>query len=111
MRQAIDETERRREKQITYNQKHGIVPQALNKSVIDIMDIGQPYQKKKVKKAAQAAEPNDAYDALMSPTDIMAEISRLEDQMFEQAKALEFEKAAATRDLVHQLQQKMISSS
>lgn len=111
MKQAIDETERRRAKQIAYNEEHGIVPQALSKSVTDIMDIGQPYQKNKAKRAAKAAEPAGEYSQLMSPEAIMAEITKLEGEMFEHAKALEFEKAAAVRDQIQQLQQKMIASS
>ena len=111
MKQAIDETERRRAKQIAFNEANGIVPQALKKSVTDIMDIGQPYEKTKKRKVDQAAEPDKNYRTLMSPEDIMAEIGKLEDQMFEHAKALEFEKAAAIRDQIQQLQQKMIASS
>ncbi|MCM2679476.1 excinuclease ABC subunit UvrB [Echinimonas agarilytica] len=111
MRFAIDETERRRAKQIEHNEANGIVPQALTKSVTDIMDIGQPYQKNKGRKQLKAAEGGANYDALMAPEDIIVEISKLEAQMFVHAKELEFEKAASVRDQIQQLQQKMIASS
>lgn len=110
MKHAIDETERRRSKQIAYNNERGIVPQALNRQITDIMDLGQPYQKKGHKKAAKAADAKAGFAAPQSAEEIAKQIKQLEQQMFEHARNLEFEQAAAIRDQVQTLQQQLISS-
>ena len=111
MRQAIDETQRRREKQIEFNKQHGITPKALNKSVTDIMDIGQPYHKKKAKKIGKDILEDNYFEQLKNPKDILAQIKELENKMYECAKNLEFEQAANIRDQIQTLQKKIVVNS
>lgn len=103
MQKAITETERRREKQQKYNEERGIVPQALNKKVGELLDIGQSDKPKRGKQAVKKAE-NSANDYKpKSRKELEKELKVLEQQMREFAANLEFEKAAATRDKLQQL--------
>ncbi|NKE64966.1 excinuclease ABC subunit UvrB [Ramlibacter sp. RBP-2] len=102
MRKAIGETERRRAKQIAYNEEHGITPRSIVKQVRDLIDgvYSEKASKEKEKQELQRAMVED-----MSEKDIAKEIKRLEKQMLEHARNLEFEKAAATRDRLAVLKQ------
>ncbi len=100
MRQAIDETERRRSKQKSYNQQHGIQPQTIYKSVTDILEIAIPGTGAG---QAKAAEPKAAYTK-QSPAEVAKQIKRLEEQMYRHARDLEFEQAAKIRDEIKTLQ-------
>jgi excinuclease ABC subunit B len=91
MRRAIDETERRREKQDHYNALNGITPKGVRKKITDVMDVGASDEE------LQVAEP-EATRIKMSTKDIDTKVSQLENEMFEFARNLEFEKAAALRD-------------
>lgn len=102
MQKAITETERRREKQQKYNEEHGIVPQALNKKVGELLDIGQTDKPKRSKKSAKSSDDQTAYTP-KSRKELEKELKVLEQQMRDFAKDLEFEKAAAVRDKIHQL--------
>ncbi|MWP94742.1 excinuclease ABC subunit B [Glaesserella parasuis] len=102
MQKAISETERRREKQQKYNEEHGIVPQALNKKVGELLDIGQTDKPKRSKKSAKSSDDQTAYIP-KSRKELEKELKVLEQQMRDFAKDLEFEKAAAVRDKIHQL--------
>ncbi|MWQ07300.1 excinuclease ABC subunit B [Glaesserella parasuis] len=102
MQKAITETERRREKQQKYNEEHGIVPQALNKKVSELLDIGQTDKPKRSKKSAKSSDDQTAYTP-KSRKELEKELKMLEQQMRDFAKDLEFEKAAAVRDKIHQL--------
>jgi excinuclease ABC subunit B len=95
MRRAIDETERRRAKQIAYNAAHGIVPQGIRKQVRDLIDgvVSDRAAKDDLQRAQAAAEVE-----AMSEKDLGKRIKLLERQMLEHAKNLEFEKAARIRD-------------
>jgi len=95
MRRAIDETERRRAKQVAHNEARGIVPRGIRKQVRELID-GLPTERsgKDDLKAAQRAAEVEA----MSEKDLGKRIKLLEKQMLEHAKALEFEKAARVRD-------------
>ena len=111
MQKAIDETGRRREKQQAFNQANGITPQRLYKPITDIMDVGDQTAANDGKvKLRKVAEPKKAYQTL-SATELMAKIAALEKQMFEYAKELEFEKAAAMRDEIEQLRSQTIKAS
>lgn len=107
MKRAIDETERRRAKQIAHNEANGIVPQGLHKKITDIMDLGQPYQRKGQRAAQKVAEPTTG--EILSPEEIAERIKKLEGEMFQLARNLEFEKAAALRDQVQALQNQLIA--
>lgn len=98
MKRAIDETDRRRLKQQQYNEQHGITPKGVEKSVHDIMEGAYitPGKFKSSKRTPLIQKP-------LSPTDLMAAISRLEEQMYSHAKNLEFEEAARVRDEIHHL--------
>ncbi|MFZ5579414.1 MAG: excinuclease ABC subunit UvrB [Pseudomonadota bacterium] len=96
MQRAMDETERRRAKQIAFNQAHGITPQGIRKSIEDILDAGyaripgaRPGQTRRV------AEPRAAY---ASPEQAARKIKQLEKEMYTAARNLEFEEAARLRD-------------
>lgn len=95
MRKAIDETERRRAKQIAHNEAMGIVPRALNKKVRELIDgvVSDKTAKDDLKNAQAAAEVE-----AMSEKDLGKRIKLLEKQMLEHARNLEFEKAARVRD-------------
>lgn len=110
MRRAIDETERRREKQIAYNEKHGITPTALNKKITDIMDVGEADKPANAAQRILLKEGLAEY-AKKSPIEISKEIKELEAKMLQYAKDLEFEKAAELRDQVQKLQEQLIKNS
>ncbi|MDC7716090.1 excinuclease ABC subunit UvrB [Vogesella sp. DC21W] len=93
MQRAIDETERRRNKQMAFNAEHGIVPQGVSKKIKDIID--GVYQNEPVDKKALA---ENARIAMLDEKALAKEIKRLEKDMMEAARNLEFEKAAKLRD-------------
>ncbi|QLB42773.1 excinuclease ABC subunit B [Mannheimia pernigra] len=103
MQKAIFETERRREKQIKYNEEKGIVPQALNKKVGELLDIGQSDKPKRGKQAVKKSENSANEYKPKSRKELEKELKVLEQQMRDFAANLEFEKAAATRDKLQQL--------
>ena len=103
MQKAITETERRREKQMKYNEERGIVPQALNKKVGELLDIGQTDKPKRGKKSAKVSENSTASYTPKSRKELEKELKQLEQQMRDFAKDLEFEKAAAVRDKIQQI--------
>ncbi|EJP6367130.1 excinuclease ABC subunit UvrB [Vibrio cholerae] len=115
MRKAMDETERRREKQHAYNEQLGITPQPLKRSVKDIMELGDIAKSRKPKNSkvvplAKVAEESAVYQAL-TPQQLEKEISKLEAAMYQHAQNLEFELAAQKRDEIHQLRQQFIANS
>lgn len=116
MKRAMDETARRREKQMAFNEEHGITPQTVRKSVEDILE-GAVTPGKKVggkgrSKLSQVAEDSAEYNvAKMSPTQLNKEIIKVEDRMFKAAKDLNFEEAARLRDELHGLKERLIQNS
>ena len=101
MQRAIDETERRRAKQIAYNELHGITPTAIKKKVSDVMDLGQDADLPKVAEKIKLAKGKTPYQ-------LQAEIKQLEQKMLQHAKDLEFELAAQARDHIHQLREALL---
>jgi excinuclease ABC subunit B len=115
MQRAMQETERRREKQQAYNQENGLVPRALKRNIKDIMELGEATKKQGSKKSKQVplskiAEPSMSYVA-MSSQDIEKQILKLESEMYQHAQNLEFELAAAKRDEMEKLRQHFIANS
>ncbi|MDP3752998.1 MAG: excinuclease ABC subunit UvrB [Polaromonas sp.] len=100
MKKAMDETERRRNKQIAFNIEHGITPRSIVKRIKDLID---GVYSEKSGKEAEKLEIQKALVEDMSEKDIAREIKRLEKLMIEHAKNLEFEKAAKVRDQLHVL--------
>ena len=100
MRRALAETERRRARQVTYNADHGITPRTVSKRIKDIIDgVYEPEEERAQLKAAQRRAH---YDAL-NEKDLAREIKRLEREMMECARNLEFERAATARDELFRL--------
>ena len=95
MKRAMGETERRRTKQIAFNKLHGIEPKGVQKRIKDIID--GVYDVKEKRQEMQVEQERARYED-MSEKDLAGEIKRLEKQMNSEAKNLEFEKAAGTRD-------------
>jgi excinuclease ABC subunit B len=102
MKKAIGETERRRDKQIAFNLANGITPRSVVKRIKDLID---GVYSEKSGKEAEKLEMQKALVEDMSEKDVSREIKRLEKQMVEHAKNLEFEKAAMVRDQLHVLKE------
>jgi excinuclease ABC subunit B len=100
MKRALDETERRRVKQLAHNKKHNITPQGIKKTIHDIMGMG--YDQRHQQETLRIAEQQAEY-AHMSAKEISKEMDRMEKKMFQHAQDLEFEEAAAVRDKINQL--------
>jgi excinuclease ABC subunit B len=107
MRKAIDETDRRRAKQVAHNLAHGITPQSIVKRIKDIID--SEYDVDDERKSLKAAQTQAKYLA-MSEKEISKEIARLEKEMLQAAKNLEFEKAAQLRDQLKKLRESVFFS-
>jgi len=108
MQKAIAETERRREKQIAFNEQHGIVPRGVSKKIKDIID--GVYNAESAQTELKAAQQRAVYEAMDEKT-VAREIKRLEKQMLECAKNLEFEKAAAARDELFRLREQVFGAA
>ena len=109
MRAAIDETERRREKQQAFNAANGIVPQGLRKKIVDVMQVAgaapsDTQQRRKVAEQQAFYHPEE-------PETLAKRIKQLEAQMFEHARNLEFEQAAALRDQIQLLHEQLIQEA
>ncbi len=100
IRRAVEETERRRTKQLAYNERHGITPKSVRKRVKDIID--GVYNTESARQAMKAAQTLAAYHA-MDEKSAIKEMKRLEKAMLACAKNLEFEQAAALRDQMKEL--------
>ena len=112
MRRAIDETERRRARQIAHNEAHGITPKTIVKNIADIMADAHQTPGKGRGKSKKAAESRAGYRVeAVSPTEAAKEIGTLEKAMFKAAENLEFEEAANIRDRIHQLREQALKAS
>lgn len=107
MRRAIDETERRRARQMAHNEAHGITPQTIRKAVRDIIEevhagsVGTP------REYARVAEELAQYGR-MGPDELARTLKRLEQEMYERARNLEFEEAARLRDRIHHIREQAL---
>jgi excinuclease ABC subunit B len=105
MKRAMDETQRRRDKQIAHNLAHGIVPKSINKKIKDLIDGVYSTKAGLEMERLENDAMNRAKVEDMSEKDIGREIKRLEKLMMQHAKDLEFEKAARVRDQLHILKE------
>jgi len=108
MQRAMAETERRREKQLSYNVEHGITPVGVKKRIKDIID--GVYDVESLQRELKVAQEAAKYEA-MSEKALAREIKRLEKAMQVHAKNLEFEQAAAARDELFRLKQMVFGDS
>ncbi len=106
MQAAIDETERRRNKQLAHNKQHGITPTTISKKVTDIMEgaYGSSVRSRNTRKLDKVAEQAANYKTI-TPDQAFKEIIKLEKKMFQHAKDLEFEEAAQVRDQISKLRE------
>ena len=101
MQRALDETQRRRQKQLDFNAKHGIIPKGVEKSVKDILEgavVPGARGKRKAKQGLADVVKEKAKVKSMTPAQVDKLIRELEEQMYQHSKNLEFEQAAAVRD-------------
>ncbi len=110
MRKAIGETERRRAKQMAFNEANGITPKALVKRVKDLID--GVYSEKGARSASEQLQihSSNAAGKVLSEAELAKEIKRLEKEMLERAKNLEFEAAALIRDQLALLKQELFGA-
>ena len=94
MRRALDETDRRREKQVIYNAEHGITPRSIVKHVADVMEAAYPVPGRS---GLKASDKKRVYE-VMSPEQLLKRAAKLEKKMLKHARDLEFEEAAKLRD-------------
>lgn len=103
MKKAINETERRRDKQKAYNAEHGITPKSIQKEVRDIIDgVYRGEQPDKIEIAENVGA--------MTEKELSAQIKKLEKEMFDYAKNLDFEKAAVVRDRLAELKARVLGA-
>lgn len=104
MKKAIDETERRRQKQMSFNQEHGITPKGVVKAVKELIDgVLVPAEE-------PAVEDQQLSEIITDEKALAKELKRLEKQMLDHAKNLEFEQAATVRDKLNRLKAKMLGA-
>ena len=104
MRRALDETDRRRNKQIAHNKANGITPKSVQRKVADVMEGAYPGVPGEAARYARVADEVVEY-AAMSPAQLNKKIKQLEGQMYQHAQNLEFEEAAQLRDEVKRIQE------
>lgn len=107
MQRALDETNRRREKQLAHNKLHNITPRGVQKAIQDIMEGAHGEAATADRRYLKVAEQQAHYEAL-SPAQIAKKIKALENKMQQHAKNLEFEEAAKVRDQLRNLQDEMM---
>ncbi|MES2534657.1 MAG: excinuclease ABC subunit UvrB [Pseudomonadota bacterium] len=108
MRRAIDETDRRRNKQIAFNTANNITPMGIKKEIKDLID--GVYNPQDARAELQVAQEHAKYEA-MSEKQVSKEIKRLEKLMLDHAKNLEFEKAAQVRDQLRVLKEQLFGAA
>ncbi|MFT4195723.1 MAG: excinuclease ABC subunit UvrB [Ottowia sp.] len=109
MKKAIGETERRRARQIAYNAEHGITPRGIVKEVRDLID--GVYSEKSGKDAERRSVAGPVEELVLSEKDLAKEIKRLEKQMLDHARNLEFEQAACVRDQLALLKSRVFGAA
>ena len=109
MQRAIDETNRRRRKQIAHNETHGITPRGIRKAITDIMEGARPGAPGTPRRVSKVAESMAEY-ANLTPAMLAARLRKLEQQMYRHAGNLEFEEAARVRDEMRSLRENALGA-
>jgi excinuclease ABC subunit B len=104
----MDETERRRVKQIAHNEEHGIVPRTITKRIADVMEGARSTSPKRGKGATKKGAAPKAVAIPDSPKALGKLLAQMEKQMLDHAQNLEFEEAAALRDQLMQIKQERL---
>jgi excinuclease ABC subunit B len=114
MKRAIEETDRRRNKQLEYNAAHGITPQSIVKAVADILEGARPEPEAPRGRGKggkwRVADAGDEV-AAMDPAALSRKLSQLENQMFKHARDLEFEEAGRIRDQIRALKERSLRAA
>jgi excinuclease ABC B subunit len=108
MQRAIDETNRRRAKQVEFNRVHGIEPRSILKAVQDVMEGARATPRGKKGERKRGGRDGAARYERLSPEQMLARVAQLEKRMYEHARNLEFEQAAKLRDEVNDLRQQSV---
>ena len=111
MQRAIDETERRREKQNDHNRKHNIIPMGIKRDVADIMEGARGVELKRNKKGSRRAVGREnSVNQVLNQEELEKQIGALEKEMFEHARNLAFEEAARVRDRIEELRYQFVGA-
>ena len=108
MQAAIDETDRRRQRQVEYNEEHGITPKTVARAVLDVMEgaRSEPALEKRGRGKTRQAVAEEVEDyASLAPAQFVVKLAELEQQMYRHARDLEFEEAAQVRDRIRRLKE------
>ena len=111
MQRAIDETKRRRNKQEEFNVENGITPQSLNKNISDIMEGASVVPGRKVGRKDKVSDARTSYDVELqsrTPEELREQLKKIENEMYQAARDLEFEKAAALRDKISEINERLL---
>lgn len=110
MQRAIDETDRRREVQLAHNEKHGITPVGIKKAIQDVMEAGDTRTKRGDKLARSKQKAGTEDFSGLSQAQATKKMAQIEKKMYEAARNLEFEQAAALRDQLDELRENVFKS-
>ena len=110
MQRALDEMARRRDVQLEFNQTHNVVPMGIQKAVPDIMEGAYSAGVSRTKVTKKVAEKRATYQR-MSEADLLKEVTKLEKQMYQHARDLEFEQAAQIRDQIDEIRSRFLNLS
>jgi excinuclease ABC subunit B len=110
MERAIAETDRRRERQVAFNEEHDITPKSIEKAVADVMEGARAPAPGQAGKRTKVAEPKRGFDGELpsDPGKLGKLLKKMEEQMIEHARNLEFEEAARVRDEIHAIREERL---
>ena len=111
MQRAIEETDRRRDKQLSYNETHGITPKGISKRITDVMDLGDSAKTGRGRQRFdRVSEAHPGFEKL-SAAQLNARLKKMENTMYAHARNLEFEDAARLRDEIAEVKNQYFKTS